>query len=215
MERHIEVRLMETLRLLSEYRWLVAGCLVVGTVVTFAWILPYCGQWLVAPTALEKTDAIVVLGSGLLEDNSHSSDSLRRTIQGITLLKKGYAPHIIFTGGGWPVTAAQKMSELALEMGVSPGAITADDEAESTFENAQNVRRIFDENGWRSALVVTSAWHSLRGSLVFRKQGFIVYNAPVTYYEKHGRLVSAHIDLLESISIETVKLIYYRWKGWI
>ena len=206
---------MEILRLAFEHRWIAAGAAAILVFGFFAWILPYTGQFLVTPSNPQKADAIVVLGSALLPDHTQSSDSLRRTIQAITLQKKGYADNIIVSGGGWPVTAGEKMAELAKEMGVEPNVIFIDEDAESTFENGMNARRICDRNGWQTVLLVTSSWHSLRGRLVFERLGFTVYNAPVPYYEKHGGLLSAHLDMVEALSYEFAKLAYYRLKGWV
>ncbi|GAW93497.1 YdcF family protein, partial [Calderihabitans maritimus] len=121
-----------------------------GLLVLFLWALKNAGNYLVVSDPLEPAEVIVVLGG-----------ELERVDWAVTLYREGYAPYIILSG------AARRMGYRAVSRGVPWEALILEDEARSTYENAVFCRRIILEQGFRSAIVVSSPYHMRRSKFTF------------------------------------------------
>jgi uncharacterized SAM-binding protein YcdF (DUF218 family) len=122
------------------------------------------------------SDAIVVLGGGVLPDGTPSVVSRTRVQRAVELYRRGIAPRIIFSGrcglvdDNPPVTEAAAMASMARGMEVPEAALLLEDESKDTLGNAYFVReRFLEPNGWSSIRVVTSDFHMSRAAWVFRK----------------------------------------------
>ncbi|WLR49236.1 YdcF family protein [Halobacillus litoralis] len=112
-------------------------------------------EFLMAEDSLDSSseyDAIVVL-SGNGERLEHAVD----------LFNEGLADHMILTNS----TESGTTPEEAMSMGVPQGAIFEEPSATSTYENATLSKNIMEEEGFSSALVVTSDYHSRRTKMTF------------------------------------------------
>jgi len=116
----------------------------------------------------KKTDVIIVLGYPANKDGSPSKVITERVNKGVELLKSGYASRILLTGGGNPIES-QVMATYARELGVEENIIFQESKAKTTIQNAINCIEIMKKNGWQTALVVTSPYHSRRAYLIFKK----------------------------------------------
>ena len=103
----------------------------------------------------EKSDVIIVLGG----------DNGLRVRKGAELYKAGYATHIILTGiderfyhPNHPNWRERRM----MEFGVPKSAIKVDARSTTTWEEAENTSDTMEENGWKSAIVVSDPPHMLR-----------------------------------------------------
>ena len=81
--------------------------------------------------------------------------------QAAALYKQGLAPKVIITGG------CPRMCDLAVAYGIPEDAIIFDRDSRTTYDDARNCRRIFEEHGVKAAIVVTSPYHVLRAKRVF------------------------------------------------
>jgi uncharacterized SAM-binding protein YcdF (DUF218 family) len=113
-------------------------------------ILANAGRWLVIDQPPRKADVIIVL-----------SGDPARTQMGIDLYHMGYAPYLLFTSSDSSMEAA------ALGQGVPARAIILEERADSTYENALYSKTLMEQDGLRSALVVSSDYHMLRSRLTF------------------------------------------------
>ncbi|KGQ19840.1 putative membrane protein [Lysobacter dokdonensis DS-58] len=159
------------------------------------WSLPRNAEWLresledryaVAPPAeMPKADAIVVLGGGgytwinrpgvTLDDLKYS-----RLAQGARLYIAGRAPRVILSGGGEGVrTEARNMARGMRKFGVPDTALLLEERSTDTTTNARYSAQIARRNGVRSVLLVTSAIHMPRASVLFRGAGLDVIEVPV------------------------------------
>ena len=112
----------------------------------------------------QKVDAIVAISGG---------DTLARTDQAIVLYKNGWANKLVFSGAALDKTGpsnAEAMQRRALESGVPAAAILLDETSETTKQNAENTRDLFDKNSIHSVILVTSAYHQRRAGLEFGKR---------------------------------------------
>lgn len=140
-------------------KYIVIAVIVVAMVFSFV----NAGDFLVVSQEPVKADVIIVLGG----------DNILRTDYGVKLLKKGYSDKIMFTGGatdkGRIRIEAEEMRKRALKWGVAKEKIILEDKAKSTYENAVFSKEIVLDKGFKSAIVVTSNYHTRRSSLVFNK----------------------------------------------
>lgn len=106
-------------------------------------------------------DAIVVLVPGA-----------HRTERAVALFRQGYAPVVVtsedtLANAGLACSGAALQRTDAEAMGLPAGALIVAGEAESTYDEAQNVRRLVEERGWRSLIVVTDPLHTRRAGRTF------------------------------------------------
>ncbi len=130
----------------------------------------------------QTADTIIVLGSGLRRDGRPGDSLYRRSRWAAELYAEGYAPHIICTGGhtpGYPRSEADACREVLIANGVPAAAIRLEEHSRSTEENAINSREIMQAQGWQDAVLVSDAFHMLRGQWIFESRGLTVYPNPV------------------------------------
>ena len=99
----------------------------------------------------KPADVIIVLSGGT-----------DRVEEGVTLYKLGYANKILFSGDGSPDMAIQAES-----LGVPQNNILIENNSQSTIENAKYSAAIMEAQGFKSAIVVTSPYHTRRASILF------------------------------------------------
>lgn len=139
-----------------------------------AWILfaPFLAENLIVEKPLERADAILIL--------SGSSVYLERTQKAALVYRQGAAPKILLTddGGraGWSRTERRnlKFVEAArnnlIAEGVPPENIEIlDAYVSGTIDEAEALRRKIEQTGWKSILLVTSAYHTRRSYWTFEK----------------------------------------------
>jgi uncharacterized SAM-binding protein YcdF (DUF218 family) len=130
-------------------------------------------------STVKRFDAIVVLGGGvahkgtLRPTDELSSAGLERTLCGVDLLTKGFAPKLVLAGGdgsifGSNTEEATVMKLFALQLGAHKDSILLENRSRNTYENAVETKRLL---GNASILLVTSAIHVPRALGLFRKQG--------------------------------------------
>ncbi len=118
---------------------------------------------IVDETMPSSTDAIIVLGGEVLGE---------RTRKGAELYHKGIAPNMIISDGtdlSWRLKTGEEMMALAKHLGIPDESIHWENRSRSTYENALYSKEVMEEKGWRSAVVVTTEWHSRRASFIFEK----------------------------------------------
>lgn len=104
-----------------------------------------------------KADAIVVLTGGL-----------GRTEAGLNLLSSGTAGVMILSG----VHEDAELDSIFFNKKLNENdrlKIILEKRSRSTIENAIEVRRIFEEKGFRSMVLITSGYHMKRALYIFRK----------------------------------------------
>lgn len=155
--------------------------------------------WIVAPLEKPveliriptvKTDAIVLLGGGIYDGvpdlsgtSAPTEDMLSRIVCTVRLYRQLQIP-ILISGGTPPEFESPEalvVSRFLQEMGVPKEQIVIDDKSRDTRENARNVGVICKRQGFRNLIVVTSAYHARRVSLVFENYGLNVTIIPSNF----------------------------------
>lgn len=112
----------------------------------------------------EKADAIVAVSGG---------DTTARADEAIKLYKNGWADLIIFSGAAADKTGpsnALVMKQQAIDAGIDPNAVITEETSETTDQNAAETISIFKQNGVKSAILVTSAYHERRAMIEFDRR---------------------------------------------
>lgn len=135
-----------------------------------------CRDMPVSGTSCDKADAIVVVSGG----NTNA-----RTEAGVELLKNGWADKIVFSGAAEDKSGPSNAAAMrlhAMEQGISSDAIILDEDSETTQQNAEKTKSIFEDNNFKNIILVTSGYHQRRASLEFDKRAgdITIRNHPIT-----------------------------------
>jgi uncharacterized SAM-binding protein YcdF (DUF218 family) len=138
---------------------------VLGMLVTRGFWLPLVGRFLVVEDPLRPADALVPLAG-----------EWPRIAAGAELLKQGYARWFVITEMQVDQQQASpgfRYSESARRQAIEEGVpakqiMVAPDVVATTYAEARALRRLAQEQGWRSLIVVTSPYHTRRSRIIFR-----------------------------------------------
>jgi uncharacterized SAM-binding protein YcdF (DUF218 family) len=155
-------------------RLLARSAIILAPIVLVTGLLSYhAGGWLVVEDPLEKADAIFVLGGTRLE----------RPLEAYDLYQEGWAPRILLfrvvsdygeaelMKRGFPFPLESDMQKDVLtRLGAPEGTVVVLSEQDSTKDEALEVRKAVDANGWKTIIVVTSKQHTRRARLVISRR---------------------------------------------
>lgn len=185
--------------------------------------------------ALPQADVVLFLGGGaagttaeLIQlDMGHASDRLMTAVE---LVRLGKAPVLIAGGGIKPSTKTRPSEGVASEHLIRQwklfdGPIHQLGVCANTYEEALAMRKLADQHGWKSILLVTSASHMRRSVGTFQKQGLNVIPAPCGYRskvngaDKPSSWISppdaGKIELISIWIYEMLGYAAYRVRGWL
>ena len=159
----------------KKWRMIIAGLVVLG-------LLCYAGLMTAVfisgrtPRPANKSDAIVVLGARVMPDGELSTTLLRRVETAYEAYDAGFGDYLIVCGAQGedePVTEAFAMREALIRMGVPEDRVILEDQSYNTEENLGNARKIMDERGMKTALVITSDYHLQRSLWLAKDAGLV------------------------------------------
>jgi uncharacterized SAM-binding protein YcdF (DUF218 family) len=104
---------------------------------------------------MEKADALIVLGG----------EPFARPTEAARLYKEGVSSRVFITGVG----DAARNRQILTGAGVPALKITTEPKATTTYENAVLLKPMLDDAKVRTALIVTSPFHTRRALATFRK----------------------------------------------
>ena len=122
-------------------------------------------------TSLTRFDAIIVLGTPADPDGNPTPSQLARVGEAVQEYQRGVAPRLILSGAAAHshFVEARVMARVAQAQGIPESAIFVEPEAMDTIQNACYSVRILKAHGWRSAEVVSSAFHLPRAGMIFSR----------------------------------------------
>jgi len=122
----------------------------------------------------DPADAAVILGNQVFLNGTVGDVLEARLRKALDVYNSGAARNLICSGGKGPgqVWEADVMREWLMDRGVDPEHVIVDYEGKDSYCTARAARKIFDEHGWKTALIVTHAAHITRCNLAFRRFGF-------------------------------------------
>jgi uncharacterized SAM-binding protein YcdF (DUF218 family) len=112
-------------------------------------------RWLVVSIPMASADALIVLGG----------EPSARPAEAASLYRKGVAPLVFVTGTG----DAARNRQLLISSGVPESSVIIEGKAATTHANALFLKPLLERYHVRSALLVTSPFHTRRALGTFRK----------------------------------------------
>lgn len=145
----------------------------------------------------EPADVLVALGG----------DPHERVMQASRLHRAGVAPWVIVTGR----VDCDPMTEVLAAQGVPRGAVVKECAATSTLQNAAFTVRLMQARGWRSAVIVTSWYHTRRTLRCFKRTAPAMSFAAVdaTPAPAPGDRSLFGREALRLVMLEYVKMAWY------
>jgi uncharacterized SAM-binding protein YcdF (DUF218 family) len=144
---------------------LLALCALAGIIYLARYpLLREVGSFWIVQDRIEPADVIVVIG-----DDDFTADRAR---EAASLFHTGWAPQIVASGRMLrPYTSIADLMTRDLEsQGVPSAAIMRfSHRASNTLEEAEGLRVLISQKGWRRILLVTSDYHTRRARYIFRK----------------------------------------------
>ncbi len=138
---------------------------------------------LLVPFALAGLALVALLGLGFILDPPETDrlpagdavvvisgdEQLARFREGLRLYNAGLGKYLVLSGAARDagISNAQAMSDMAVSAGVPRSAIIEDSFGEDTWGNAVYTRRLLEQRGLHSAILVTSPYHARRALMTF------------------------------------------------
>jgi uncharacterized SAM-binding protein YcdF (DUF218 family) len=169
-----------------------------------------------------RPEAVVVLGGGVHDlrwvpaPPAPSGQSLERLVQGIYRARALHRPLFIAGGSGSlapdDVPEADAMADMAVKLGFPRGDIIIDNRSRNTWENAEAVKQALQG---KTIILVTSAYHMIRSSGVFKKQGFTVVPDPTGYLSQtQHRSPAFLLPQARALSLSSTAIAEYLSLAW-
>jgi uncharacterized SAM-binding protein YcdF (DUF218 family) len=145
------------------------------------WALLVAGVWLYGRRdEARPADAVVVLGAA--QYDGRPSPVLRaRLDHAVDLYRRGIARTLVMTGGVGPgdtVSEAVVGERYAARQGVPAAAILTERTGMTTLESMAAVKRMMEQRGMRTAVLVSDPFHMLRLKLLAARVGLKGYTSP-------------------------------------
>lgn len=135
-------------------------------------------------------DVVILLGSGIHEgvpdltgSDAPGEDMMARMVTAVRLYRRLHIPIIVSGGNGYAGRSAEApvVRRFLIDLGVEEGQVILESQSRDTQENALNCREIVRQRGFRSPLLVTSAYHMRRSIRAFEKAGVEVTPVPAQF----------------------------------
>ncbi len=117
--------------------------------------------------------------------------SVDRVLAAQDLLTARKAPELIISGGsgllsGQGESEATILSRWLIQHGVESKRIIVEANSRNTAENRDRTMELVRRYKWKSAILVTSAFHMPRSAMLFENQGIRITPFPVDYHSLRG-----------------------------
>ncbi len=178
--------------------------LVISTPLVEWWARAYAG-----PIEQPKGDVLILLSAAADDNGGISYSSYWRARQALVAWQTGAFKKIVVSGGGGPGILHFLISE-----GIPRDVIVAEWGSTSTRENAIATSRLIGEMPGRKVLL-TSDFHMLRAVRVFRKLGVDVAPMAVPDVLHSTEHWNGRFQAFETMLVESAKIAYYCFRGWI
>jgi len=160
---------------------------------------------LVDGDCIKKSDAIILL----------EGDGFNRIPKTVELYQLGFANRVFFSGGindqAYGSFPFSTIYPALINAGIPSEAILHESNSQNTREQAIEVIKIANSNGWKKLILVASNYHQYRAYLTFIKEildtncDIILFNAPANdlkWFEETGwgkrfDLINAEFDRIE------------------
>ena len=178
--------------------------LVISTPIVSWWVRAYSG-----PIEQPKGDVLILLSAAADDNNGISYSSYWRARYALVAWQTGGFKKLVITGGGGP-----GIQNFLAANGVPREAMISEWQSISTRENGIAVARLTKDLPGKKVLL-TSDYHMFRALRVFRKLGVDVTPMAVTDLLQITTHWYGRFPAFETMLEESVKIAYYKLRGWI
>ena len=182
----------------------VVAAVVLAVVVVVLWTA-FQVWWVARGDSHSRSDVIVVLGASQF-DGRPSTVFRARLQHAKALYDDGVAPRVVTVGGSAPgdrFTEAAAGAKFLSDRGVTAVAVG---EGRNTLQSLKALDATMQARGWRSAVLVTDPWHSLRSRRMARDLGIDADTSP----SRTGPAVRDRATEFRYVWRETAAYLYYR-----
>jgi uncharacterized SAM-binding protein YcdF (DUF218 family) len=191
----------------------LAGLGLLLLVITFTPLVFWYATWLAGlagPWNVPQGDILIVLSASAGPHGLLARDSYLRATYGVLAWREGHFQKILICGRD----AGPGMRNFMVFSGVPSEAILLERESISTHENASfAVAMLRGEKGRK--MLLTSDFHMFRAAAAFRRAGIEIEPLPIPDVRKYSNGFTYRWPIAADLAEETVKIVYYRLKGWI
>lgn len=139
--------------------------------------------WTYAETdETRPADVAIVLGAGTAQGQV-SPVYAARLDHAVWLYQEDYVDMLILTGGmgeGNTISDAAAARDYVLAQGVAESAVLLEETSTITEENLVNAKAIMDEQGFKTALIVSDPLHMKRAMTMAEDYGLDAWSSPTT-----------------------------------
>ena len=199
-----------------------AGIAVLIAVVAFTPIVVRPARMLIRTDSMSVVDAVVVLSSGLSDDEVLDQEGVDRLLTGLGIARRIGAKAIVVTSlerEGSDGMLSSKYDQLRLyALARAPVELIPTDNVYSTHDEALQTVMIARARGWKRVALVTSPLHSSRACATFEKQGLPVVCVPALSRDLAVGTLKASGDRLRAFQLwfyESLATSEYKRRGWI
>jgi uncharacterized SAM-binding protein YcdF (DUF218 family) len=192
----------------------VIGFLTILFVATPAalWLMPSPAGSFAPPAG----DTLIVLGAGVVADFP-DLETYWRCVYAVRFFRTGSFQRIIVAGGSpgagdKPVAAV--MAAYIESAHIPADKILLETSSHSTRENALFVRDMLRGISAGRLVLLTSDYHTRRAEAAFRRVGLNPAVVAIPYVIKLADTAAYRPMLLETVLLEQVKRLWYRYQGW-
>jgi len=207
---------------ISRLKWIFFVFVVVYSLLSYFYapILTCLGEYLIVKHSPQESDLIVCLAGGNVDRGLATADAFQ----------KGLAPHIFMareeSADGYDLLRERGidypedvdlMMMLLEQQGISRSVfLTSDRTVDSTIDEAEYIRDLVMEKGYKSLILITSPTHSRRAwrtfKKVFEENEVQVFSLPSSYSKFNPEDWWEQRKYVREVIIEYQKLIYYTFK---
>jgi uncharacterized SAM-binding protein YcdF (DUF218 family) len=195
-------------------RWVVRGCSGLGVLlllITLSPLVPWWSKAMAGNWSTPKGEILIVPGGALLPDQILAESSYWRAVYAVRVYRQDHPRQILFSGG---FQLAEAMRDFAASSGVPPEVLRTENGSRTTRENALYAKELVGAQPGTKVLL-TSDYHMYRARRTFEKLGIPVQPYPVPDALKRSASWKGRWPAFLDLSLETVKIGYYRVRGWI
>ena len=179
-------------------------------VVTFTPIEHWYATWLSGNWNNADGDILIVLSASAGPNGLLARDSYLRASYAVLAWREAHFRKIVVCGRD----AGPLMRDFIVFSGVPADAVVVEANSISTRENAIFAAQLLRTDKGRKMLL-TSDFHMHRASAAFRMAGVDAKPYPIPDVLKYSGRYLNRWPIAGDLVDETVKIVWYRWKGWI
>lgn len=174
-------------------------------------------RWLSGDWTDAEGDYLIVLANEQQADGIIGGSTYWRVVYAVRAWRKGHFQYIVVSGanGGGGVPMAVNMRDFLVSQGVPADRVLLETAARSTRENALFVTRLLAGRPGKKVLL-SSDLHTYRAHRAFLKAGLTdIVPRPFPDTIKQSSNWTNRWNCFLGLASETIKIGYYRAKGWI